>query len=219
MTIWQMIKYMLAGIGITFELVPLAIVTTFIFGMILGILSFKKIPLMKYLLKLYNVVMRGLPTMVVLKLIYYNANFSSAFMAALISLTLYHGAYIGEIIRGCFETVPVGQMQAGLSLGLSYWKIMFKIYIPQILKPMIPMVCSQYILLVKDTTLVYIVGVMDMMWRGRQMMAMTFDPISGYLLIGIFYYILCTLIELLGRRVEKSISIKHRGRMLGTYYR
>ncbi len=214
-----MIKYMLAGIGITFELVPLAIVTTFIFGMILGILSFKRIPLMKYLLKLYNVVMRGLPTMVVLKLIYYNANFSSAFMAALISLTLYHGAYIGEIIRGCFETVPVGQMQAGLSLGLSYWKIMFKIYIPQILKPMIPMVCSQYILLVKDTTLVYIVGVMDMMWRGRQMMAMTFDPISGYLLIGIFYYILCTLIELLGRRVEKSISIKHRGRMLGTYYR
>ncbi len=219
MTIWQMIKYMLAGIGITFELVPLAIVTTFIFGMILGILSFKRIPLMKYLLKLYNVVMRGLPTMVVLKLIYYNANFSSAFMAALISLTLYHGAYIGEIIRGCFETVPVGQMQAGLSLGLSYWKIMFKIYIPQILKPMIPMVCSQYILLVKDTTLVYIVGVMDMMWRGRQMMAMTFDPISGYLLIGVFYYILCTLIEILGRRVEKSISIKHRGRMLGTYYR
>ena len=219
MTIWQMIKYMLAGIGITFELVPLAIVTTFIFGMILGILSFKRIPLMKYLLKLYNVVMRGLPTMVVLKLIYYNANFSSAFMAALISLTLYHGAYIGEIIRGCFETVPVGQMQAGLSLGLSYWKIMFKIYIPQILKPMIPMVCSQYILLVKDTTLVYIVGVMDMMWRGRQMMAMTFDPISGYLLIGVFYYILCTLIEILGRRVEKSMSIKHRGRMLGTYYR
>ena len=219
MTIWQMIKYMLAGIGITFELVPLAIVTTFIFGMILGILSFKRIPLMKYLLKLYNVVMRGLPTMVVLKLIYYNANFSSAFMAALISLTLYHGAYIGEIIRGCFETVPVGQMQAGLSLGLSYWKIMFKIYIPQILKPMIPMVCSQYILLVKDTTLVYIVGVMDMMWRGRQMMAMTFDPISGYLLIGVFYYILCTLVEVLGRRVEKSISIKHRGRMLGTYYR
>ena len=219
MTIWQMIKYMLAGIGITFELVPLAIVTTFIFGMILGILSFKRIPLMKYLLKLYNVVMRGLPTMVVLKLIYYNANFSSAYMAALISLTLYHGAYIGEIIRGCFETVPVGQMQAGLSLGLSYWKIMFKIYIPQILKPMIPMVCSQYILLVKDTTLVYIVGVMDMMWRGRQMMAMTFDPISGYLLIGVFYYILCTLIEILGRRVEKSISIKHRGRMLGTYYR
>ena len=51
MTIWQMIKYMLAGIGITFELVPLAIVTTFIFGMILGILSFKRIPLMKYLLK------------------------------------------------------------------------------------------------------------------------------------------------------------------------
>lgn len=219
MTIWQMIKYMLDGIGITFKLVPLAVITTFVFGMLLGVLSFKKIPVVKYLFKLYNVVMRGLPAMVVLKLIYYNADFSSAFVAALVSLTLYHGAYIGEIIRGCFETVPVGQMQAGLSLGLNYWTIMLKIYIPQILKPMIPMVCSQYILLVKDTTLVYIVGVMDMMWRGRQMMAMTFDPISGYFLIGVFYYVLCTLIGLLGRSVEKSISTKHRGRMLGTYYR
>ena len=218
MSIWGMIKYMSQGMGITFELVPLAVITTFIFGMILGVLSFKRIPLLKYLLKLYNVVMRGLPCMVVLKLLYYNANFSSAFMAALISLTLYHGAYIGEIIRGCFETVPKGQMEAGLSLGLSYRKIMFRIYIPQILKPMIPMVCGQYILLVKDSTLVYIVGVMDIMWRGRQMMALTFDPISGYLLIGIFYYILCTLIELLGKRVEKQISTKHRSRMLGTYY-
>ncbi len=219
MTIWQMIKYMLEGIGITFELVPLAVITTFIFGLILGMLSFRRIPVVKYLLKIYNVVMRGLPAMVVLKLIYYNADFSSAFMAALVSLTLYHGAYIGEIIRGCFETVPKGQMEAGQSLGIGYWKIMRKIYVPQILKPMIPMVCSQYILLVKDTTLVYIVGVMDMMWKGRQLMAMTFDPISGYLLIGVFYYILCSLIGLLGRRVEKQISNKHRGRMLGSYYR
>ena len=209
---------MLSGIGITFKLVPICIMTTFCIGMILGIFLFRRFPVLKQVLGIYKVVMRGIPAMVVLKLLYYSADFSSAFLAAVVSLTLYHSAYIGEIIRGCFESVPKGQMMAGQSLGLGYWKIMLKVYIPQILKPMIPMLCGQYILLVKDTTLVYIVGVPDLMWKGRQLMALTFNPITGYLLIGVFYYILCALIELLARTVEKRIVKKQTVRGLGTYY-
>lgn len=218
MSISKMIRYMMSGIGITFKLVPLCMITTFVIGMLLGIILFRKFPIVKWLLTLYNIVMRGVPALVVLKLLFYSADFSSAFLAALISLTLYHSAYIGEIVRGCFESIPQGQMMAGESLGLGYWQIMFKIYIPQIFKQMIPMLCGQYILLVKDTTLVYIVGVQDIMWMGRQLMAQTFDPIMGYLMIGVFYYVLCTLIELVARHAEKRVSHRNTARRLSSYY-
>ena len=218
MSISNMASYMISGIGITFQLVPLCMITTFAIGLILGVIQFKRVPGVKLILNIYNVVMRGVPALVILKLLYYSANFASAFVAALMGLTLYHAAYVGEIVRGCFESVPKGQMMAGESLGVSYWKIMFRIYIPQIFKQMVPALCGQYILLVKDTTLVYIVGVQDIMWMGRQLMAQTFNPIAGYLLIGVFYYVLCALIELLAHRVEKKTSLTTVARSLRAYY-
>jgi len=218
MTVSKMITYMLSGIGITFKLVPLCMITTFAIGLILGIIQFRRVPGVKIILSVYNIIMRGVPALVILKLLYYSANFSSAFLAALLSLTLYHAAYVGEIVRGCFESVPGGQMMAAESLGLGYWKIMRKVYIPQIFKQMIPSLCGQYILLVKDTTLVYIVGVQDIMWMGRQLMAQTFNPIMGYLLIGAFYYVLCALIELLAHHAEKKTSLAVTARSLGSYF-
>lgn len=206
MSIGSMIMYMLPGVWITFELVPLCIISTFIIGLLLGMLMFKKTIIIKQTLDVYNIIMRGIPALVVLKLLYYNADFGSAFVTAWISLTLYHSAYVGEIIRGCFESVPKGQMMAGQSLGLNYWQIMFKIYLPQNFKQMIPTLCGQYILVVKDTTLVYIVSVQDIMWLGRQLMAQTFNPILGYLLIGAFYYVLCSIIEFIAHRVEKRLD-------------
>ena len=194
MTLGEMIKFMIPGVGVTFTLVPLCILTTMIIGTILGVLMFRRIPGLRVILDLYKVVMRGVPAMVVLKLLYYNANFGSAMVSAFIALSLYHTAYIAEIVRGCLEAVPKGQMMAGESLGVSYGKIMSRIYLPQIVRPILPMLCGQYVLLVKDTTLVYIVGVTDLMWLGRQLMAQTFNPIAGYLLIGVFYYLLCFII-------------------------
>lgn len=218
MKISQMISYMLSGIGITFKLVPLCMITTFAIGMLLGIIMFKRVPGVKWMLSAYNVIMRGVPALVILKLLYYSAEFGSAFIAAMVSLTLYHAAYVGEIIRGCFESVPEGQMMAGASLGLGYWEIMFRIYIPQIFKQLLPSLCGQYILLVKDTTLVYIVGVQDIMWMGRQLMAQTFNPILGYFLIGVFYYILCTIIELLSHAAERKTNYTANARSVGSYY-
>lgn len=218
MSLVKMIKFMSSGLAITFQLVPICLITTLVVGIILGIVMFKKIPYLNIFLSIYKVVMRGIPAIVVLKLLYYSANLSSAFFTAFLSLSLYHAAYVGDIVRGCLEAVPKGQMLAGESLGVGFWTIMRKIYIPQILKPMVPMLCGQYVLLVKDTTIVYVVGVMDLMWMGRQLMALTFNPIVGYLLIGIFYYLLCSIIEIIGHRVEKRSDHSQTIRRLSSYY-
>lgn len=218
MSLLNMIKFMSSGLVITFQLVPLCLVSTLIVGILLGILMFRKIPYFNVFLNIYKIVMRGIPAIAVLKLLYYSINLDSAFFTAFLCLSLYHAAYVGDIVRGCLEAVPKGQMMAGESLGVGFWTIMRKIYIPQILKPMVPMLCGQYVLLVKDTTIVYVVGVMDLMWMGRQLMALTFNPILGYLLIGIFYYLLCSIIELIGHRVEKRTDNSGPVRRLSSYY-
>lgn len=218
MSLLNMIKFMSSGLAITFQLVPLCLVSTLVVGILLGVLMFKKIPYFNTFLNIYKIVMRGIPAIAVLKLLYYSINLDSAFFTAFLCLSLYHAAYVGDIVRGCLEAVPNGQMMAGESLGIGFWTIMRKIYIPQILKPMVPMLCGQYVLLVKDTTIVYVVGVMDLMWMGRQLMALTFNPIMGYLLIGIFYYLLCSIIEFIGHRVEKRTDNSGPVRRLSSYY-
>jgi len=218
MSLLNMIKFMSSGLVITFQLVPLCLASTLVVGILLGVLMFKKIPYFNIFLNIYKIVMRGIPAIAVLKLLYYSINLDSAFFTAFLCLSLYHAAYVGDIVRGCLEAVPKGQMMAGESLGIGFWTIMRRIYIPQILKPMVPMLCGQYVLLVKDTTIVYVVGVMDLMWMGRQLMALTFNPILGYLLIGIFYYLLCSIIEFIGHRVEKRTDNSGPVRRLSSYY-
>ena len=148
-------------------------------------------------------------------LLFYSINFSSSFSTAFIALTIYHSAYVTEIVRGGYEAVPKGQMQAGESLGLTYAQIMLRVYIPQIMLQIVPSLCGQYILVVKDTTLVSIVGVQDIMWKSRQLIAVTFDPILIYLMAGAIFYVLCALLELLAHRVEKKVSRNVKKRLQG----
>lgn len=200
----EMIKYIISGIGITFKLVPTVLVTSLMLGSIIGIIQFKKIPIVSQILNLYIVVMRGIPPLVILMMLYFTVNMSSAFLTAYVALSLYHSAYIGEIVRGGFEAVPRGQMEAGRSLGVGYARIMVSIYIPQIVLQIVPSLCGQFIMLVKDTTLVSVVGLQDIMWNAKELIAVTYKPLSIYFLVGVLYFVVCFLIDLLARRMNAS---------------
>lgn len=168
-------------------------------------LQFRRVKILSRIIDLYILIMRGIPPLIIMYLIYCNS-FMGAFTIAFFSLTIYHTAYVSEIVRGGFESIPKGQMQAGESLGLGYFNIMFRIYTPQVLRQITPTLCGQYILLVKDTTLVSVVGVQDIMWRARQIMEHCFQPVTVYVLIGILFYILCTFIELIGKAAEHKLK-------------
>ena len=129
MSIWEMLRFISSGIGITFKLVPLCVLSTLALGAILGTIQFRRVPILSHLIDLYIVAMRGVPPLVVMMLLFYSINFSSSFSTAFIALTIYHSAYVTEIVRGGYEAVPKGQMQAGESLGLTYAQIMLRVYI------------------------------------------------------------------------------------------
>lgn len=206
MHLHEMVMYITRGIGITFKLVPCVIVSTLIVGMIIGIIRFKKIKVISQIIDIYVTAVRGIPPLVLLMAIFFSLTLGSPFTYAFVALTIYHGAYVAEIVRGGLEAVPKGQMDAGKSLGLGYMRIMVSVYIPQIMLQIIPTLCGQYILVVKDTTLVSVVGLQDIMWNAKELIAVTYDPIRVYFIIGVLYFVICFIIDMIANRVEKSVS-------------
>ena len=198
--------YISSGIAITFKLVPCVMVAAIVFGCIIGIIQFQRIPVISWIIDLYILVMRGAPPLVVILLLFYTLHVPNSFMAAFVCLTVYHSAYVAEIVRGGFEAIPRGQMMAGESLGLKYWTIMLLIYVPQVALHIIPSLIGQLILVIKDSTLVSVVGLEDIMWATRQLVTITFNPMLAYLLIFILYYFICFIVEILGNRAEKALS-------------
>lgn len=206
MTTREMIKYILPGVGITFQIVPISMISTLLLGLVLGTILFRRVPVLTQIITGYITVMRGIPPLVVLLLLFFNINFSSSFVAAFVALTIYHGAYVTEIVRGGMESVPKGQFQAATGMGVPYATTIIKIVLPQMMVQIIPPLAGQYILLVKDTTLVSVVGVQETLWNARQLMELSFQPIKIYFLVGVFFYLLCLVLELVAVAVEKKIK-------------
>ena len=213
MTALEMVQYIVDGIGITFKLVPCVVVSTLIVGILVGVVRFRKIPVVSQIIDLYVTAMRGIPPLVVLMMLYFTVNMSSAFMTAFVALTLYHGAYVSEVVRGGLTAIPRGQMEAGKSLGLGFVRIMFSIYLPQIMKQIIPTLFGQYILVVKDTTLVSVVGLQDLMWNAKELMAVTYKPMEIYLIVGLIYFVICWVIDIIANRVENKVTGVSKARM------
>ncbi|MGN8764884.1 amino acid ABC transporter permease [Hornefia butyriciproducens] len=215
MSMLNMVAYIIKGIGITFELVPCVIVSTLMVGMIVGILRFANIRIISQIIDIYVTAIRGIPPLVVLMMLYFTANMSSPFLTAFVALTIYHGAYVAEIVRGGLESVPKGQFEAGQSLGLKYMTIMFRIYIPQIMLQIVPTLCGQYILVVKDTTLVSVVGLQDIMWNASELVAVTYDPIRIYFIIGVIYFVICFVVDMIANRIENRFVKSYQAKLQG----
>lgn len=211
----QMIAYITDGIAATFALVPCVVIATLVLGMIIGILRFTKLPGLSHIIDLYVTAVRGIPPLVVLMMLYFTFDLGNAFLTAFVALTIYHTAYVAEIVRGGLESVPRGQFEAGQSLGLNYARIMFSIYIPQIMLQIVPTLCGQYILVVKDTTLVSVVGLQDIMWNASELVSVTYDPIRIYFIIGVLYFVICFIIDIIANRIENRFVRTYQERLQG----
>lgn len=206
MSILEQVKYISSGMMVTFKLVPCVIIATIILGFIIAMVQFYRVPVLSHIIDLYVLTMRGIPPLIVIMLLYYTINMSNGFEAAFVCLSVYHAAYVTEIVRGGFAAIPKGQMQAGQSLGLRYLPIMLRIYIPQVALQITPALCGQFILVIKDTTLISLVGLDDIMWSARQIVTLTFNPLMAYLIVFVMYYLICFAVELIANAVERKLS-------------
>ncbi len=159
---------------------------------------------------------RGTPLLVQLFIIYFglpSLPFISpmpAYWAGVLGLTLYIGAYYAEIIRGAFNAVPFGQTEASKALGLGTVQTYIFVLVPQATRLAVPALGNQFISLIKDSTLVSVITVSELLLTGRNVISRTFEPMTVYLAIALIYLVLSNFSAFLLRIVEKKLDAPYR---------
>lgn len=199
------------GIKVTLFFTFFSMIAGFILGTLITLVkvSGKKIP--KLIADFYTSIFRGTPLLVQLFLIYYATpqltGYSiTAFEASVLAFGLNASAYISEIMRGGIMAVDKGQREAAMSLGVPYNLMMARIVFPQALRMILPSLVNEAIGLLKNSSLVAMIGVTDIM-RGAQMMQnITYRAFEPYLLAAATYYILVLILSLFADRLERRVT-------------
>jgi polar amino acid transport system substrate-binding protein len=129
-----------------------------------------------------------------------------AFVAGIITLTLNEGAYTAAFVKGGIEAVDAGQMEAARSLGLPFSKAMQKIVLPQGIKIMIPSFINQFIITLKDTSILSIIGILELTQTGKIIIARNLQGFKVWTIVAVIYLLLITILTLLSKWVERRIN-------------
>ena len=206
-----MFKDIIKGLGITFLITILAFILGIIIGFVVclasGIQSKNVIlVIIKKISQLYVSVFRGTPVTVQLLIIYYVV-FSNInpLIAAIVAFGLNSGAYVSEIIRGGINSINKGQMEAGRSLGLSYSVVMKKIIFPQAIRNSLPSLGNEFIALIKETSVVSFITVIDLYAVFRLIATASFNYKLVYLIMGVLYFVIIFVISFILRKIEKGV--------------
>ena len=220
-TIWGLLqnnyKQLLSGLGITLALALLSFAIAMIIGIIFGMFSVSPVKALRIISEVFVDVIRGIPLMILAAFIFWgipnliesmtgHQNPINDFVAGTIALSLNAGAYIAEIVRGGIQAVPAGQMEASRSLGISYSKTMRKIILPQATKIMLPNFVNQFVIALKDTTIVSAIGLVELFQTGKVIIARNYQSFKMYAILAVFYLIIITLLTRLAKRLEKRIK-------------
>ena len=164
-----------------------------------------------WVLNVYIEVFRGTPMIVQSMVIYYGT--AQAFginidrtLAAVFIVSINTGAYMSEIVRGGIEAVPKGQMEASRSLGISYGKTMKKVILPQAVRLMLPNFINQFVISLKDTTIVSAIGLVELFQTGKIIIARNYQSFRMYAILAIIYLVMITLLTRLAKRLEKRLK-------------
>lgn len=220
-TIWGLLKnnykQLLTGLGITLSLALISFAIAIVIGIIFGMFSVSPYKSLRLISEIFVDVIRGIPLMILAAFIFWGIpNFIESltgqqspindFVAGTIALSLNSAAYIAEIVRGGIKAVPIGQMEASRSLGISYSKTMRKIVLPQATKLMLPNFVNQFVIALKDTTIVSAIGLVELFQTGKIIIARNYQSFKMYAILAVFYLVIITLLTRLAKRLEKRIQ-------------
>ena len=210
---------LLVEMGRTLLLAFLGLAFACILGMFFGLLSVVKNKVCNIIAQVFVFVIRGVPMIVLAFFIYFGIPYLintimgvgggftlSALQAGTACLALNCGAYMAEIIRAGIQSVDIGQMEAGRSLGLPYWKTMRKIILPQAIRTMIPSIINQFIITVKDTSILSVIGFPELVLAAKQVQANTFKAFETWAIVGVMYLIVITALSYIAKLVERRMN-------------
>lgn len=202
----------LGGLAFSILMAVIAITLSFFIGLIVGMGRTSKNRIFRLPSLAYIEIIRGTPLIMVIFWVYFFVpvlfnTFLDVFWSATLALTLFTGAYLAEIVRAGIENVPPGQSEAAYSTGLSSLQTMRKIILPQALKQMIPAIVGQFIAIFKDTSLAYVIGVLELTFvaQGLNNRLMVY-PFEIYTTVAALYFICCYCLSILATRLERKLT-------------
>jgi polar amino acid transport system permease protein len=209
---WKILKFLPVGILNTFRVTVLSIIFAVVIGLFTGLGRIARNTFVNVLATVYVEVIRGIPLLVQLFYIYYALGFLGfdPFVSAITAMSICYGAYMGEIFRAGILSIPKGQMEAALALGLSRRQAVWRVILPQTLKVILPPIGNEFIALLKDSSLVSILAVSDLLRRGREYASTTFQYFDTFSIVALVYLILTLFLSRLVGIMEEKINSRGR---------
>lgn len=209
---------LLESLGQTMLLTLLSLIFAFIIGLIFGLMNVSKNKVLNFIGTLYVDAVRGVPLIVLAYFIYFGipagikaagvTNFRlTALQAGTIALSMNAGAYMAEIFRAGIQSVDKGQMEAARSLGLSYGKAMQKVVLPQAIRTMVPSIINQFIISLKDTSILSVIGFPELTKAGNIIAGNTFAVLQVWAIVAVMYMIVITILSKIAKRVERRLNV------------
>lgn len=207
----DIIMFLPDGVLRTFQVTVTSIILALIIGLITGLGRISKITIINRIATIYVEVIRGIPLLVQLFYIYYAlGKFFTVprLSAAIIAMSICYGAYMGEIFRAGIQSIPKGQMEAALALGMSRRQALRLVILPQTFKVILPPVGNEFIALLKDSSLVSILAVSDLLRRGREYASVSFRYFESYTMVALGYLVMTLffskLVAIMEERLERG---------------
>ena len=204
---------LITGAGITIQITAISVGLGLIIGMFVGIARISNVKLLRWLAAIYIDFLRGTPLLVQIFLIYFALPVIleqrvDPFIAAITACGINSGAYIAEIFRDGIQAIDEGQMEAGRSLGMTWVQTMRYIIVPQAFKNIVPPLGNEFIALLKDSSLVSVIGFEELTRRGQLIIARTYGSLEIWISVAIIYLVMTLTISRLVAYLEKRLDTK-----------
>jgi His/Glu/Gln/Arg/opine family amino acid ABC transporter permease subunit len=217
----EVLPLLLRGVVVTIQTTILALVIAVFLGLFVCLLGLSRIKALSLIARFYIWVIRGTPLLVQTFFIYFGIpqliqswglSFRlSPLAAGIITLSLNAGAYIAEIFRGGIMAVDPGQMEAARSLGLSHYRAMFKIILPQAVRVSIPSLVNQFIISLKDTSIISIISLGEIVYEAKIYIGRTMQSFAVWTIVGLVYLVIITVLSQISQYVEKRMNYGSKG--------
>lgn len=206
--IQRALPILLMGAGVTIEITAFSVAIGFFIGLFVGIARISQFKVLQIMAAVYADCIRGTPLLVQIFLIYFALPMAigqrvEPFIAAVAACGINSGAYVSEIFRAGIQAIDVGQMEAGRSLGLTWWQTMRFIILPQAFKNILPPLGNEFIAMLKDSSLVSVIGFEELTRRGQLIIAQTYGSFEIWMTVAVLYLIMTMAISRIVAFLEK----------------
>lgn len=220
--IWEWMPTFFEGTMVTIVLSLSTVFMGSLIGLVAVLMKQSNVKPLNWIANVYTDVIRGTPVLLQLFLWLYglpmiglrieDLEFLSGtfgtreFITAVVALGINSGAYVSELLRGGLESVPTGQVEAGRALGMSKRENMFSVIIPQAIRTVLPGLGNEFITMIKESSIVSVVGVFDVMYTSNVVKASTYSIFEPLIVVGIIYFVLTYTLSFLMKKLEKRLN-------------